>query len=105
MREVVELQLTYNALRQGVDLYFLKRDTFHDTTKIAKPAEFVDYDPGQVVEPTAFIPDGGFQKLMDALWRTGVRPTDSARLDSVVEAKDAHITDLRNILMKFLRMK
>jgi hypothetical protein len=50
-------------------------------------------------DPVAYMPKEAVQNLMDSLWRNGFRPKGEGTIGQL-EAKDSHITDLRNIILK-----
>lgn len=78
---------------------FIKDVTLHTAEE--------DHDPGQPAHPAMKMSVAEAQALMDALWTTGLRPSDHkqkpdngpvvAAKDEVIAAKDEHIGDLRRI--------
>ena len=51
-------------------------------------------------DPLLTMPMGSGQKLMDELWRAGLRPTEGTGSAGALAATQAHIQDLRAIVFK-----
>ncbi|MFP4598035.1 MAG: hypothetical protein ACLFVJ_07275 [Persicimonas sp.] len=51
-------------------------------------------------KPAIRLQRGAAQQLMDDLWRAGLRPEGVKSASDVVEAKDAHIDDLRRVIFR-----
>lgn len=76
---------------------------------IAKPVTFemVKWGDQIVREPTFELSALTAQSLIDTLWDAGLRPTGWDKVEPshpLLEAKDAHIADLRKIAFKGLRI-
>ena len=50
-----------------------------------------------VGEPTLQVTREEAVTLMDALWRSGIRPHDARDISDLVAAKDKHLKDMRTI--------
>lgn len=57
---------------------------------------------GTFERPLLYMPDEAAQQLMDDLWNAGVRPANVRSMSEIVEAKEAHIQDLRNVAFRLL---
>jgi hypothetical protein len=55
-------------------------------------------DWGSPSAPLITLNDAEAQALIDALWNAGLRPSCRGSESGIVEAKDAHIGDLRSLL-------
>jgi hypothetical protein len=78
---------------QRTSLFMSQGDYVPEPMKMVKRES-----PGTIPEPLMRMNDTEGQALMDALWAAGLRPNCRGRDSSIVEAKDAHIGDLRAIL-------
>jgi hypothetical protein len=56
-------------------------------------------------EPSLFLDRGGAQQLMDDLWRAGIRPSDRKELPGETQALREHVSDLRKITFKLLKVE
>jgi hypothetical protein len=66
---------------------------------VATPVQMVKReDFGAPFDPMIRLDDTASQALMDALWDAGLRPSARGCESDLVEAKDAHIGDLRALL-------
>ena len=68
---------------------------------------WADAKEGDRIPPTISFPDcegNPMQGLMDALWDSGLRPSSDRVVDNepILDAKDAHIYDLRTLLFHHL---
>ncbi len=61
-----------------------------------KEAKWITYD--NVCEPSFRLTFEEASELMTKLWREGVRPNEKLPDETVVAAKEEHITDLRKML-------
>lgn len=53
-------------------------------------------------EPFLTMPMGSGQKLMDELWRTGLRPTEGTGSAGALAAVQSHLNDMRALVFKKL---
>ena len=78
-------------LRAGVQM--------HDGTfSVARPMVFEPMARGSVVPAFAVVEFEEAQRLMDALWQAGVRPTDGTGSTGQLAATQAHLADLRRLV-------
>jgi hypothetical protein len=56
-------------------------------------------------EPALLLDRGGAQQLMDDLWRAGIRPSDRKELPGETQALREHVSDLRKITFKLLKVE
>lgn len=71
--------------------------------KIAK-IEFEDHNPSQFISsPTLELSDPIAQRLMDDLWRTGIRPTEEGSAGQLA-AVSHHLGDMRAIVADKLKV-
>jgi len=84
--------------RRTWDCWITQR-TGNKTTHIAKPVVFVPDEPNSLAEPTMQIHGEDVQKLMDELWREGVRPTEQGTAGQLA-AVSFHLEDMRRLVFK-----
>ena len=85
----------YSAAMQRTSLFMSQGDYVPEPIKMVKRES-----PGTIMEPLTRLNDTESQALMDALWAAGLRPNCRGSDSSIVEAKDAHISDMRSILRR-----
>jgi len=81
---------------------------------VVQDITMTEVEIGQVrPAPSIMLSQNGAVRLMDSLWAAGVRPSASTLMSSdekqtynmLVSAKDAHISDLRAIVMNRLALE
>jgi hypothetical protein len=66
---------------------------------VVEPLAFRTVDPGKVIEqPTIRMQREEAQKLIDELWRAGVRPTEGQGSVGQLAATNAHLADMRRLV-------
>ncbi|MBK7822958.1 MAG: hypothetical protein IPJ61_18410 [Tessaracoccus sp.] len=71
----------------------------HDGTfSVAQPLVFAPASRGEEVRAFAAIEFEEAQRLMDALWQAGVRPTDGTGSTGQLAATQAHLADMRKLV-------
>jgi hypothetical protein len=85
----------YSITMQQTSLFMSQGDYLPEPLKmvVRKPEDY-----GTTFEPLIRLDDTESQALMDTLWASGLRPSFRGSDSSIVEAKDAHLNDLRAIL-------
>lgn len=74
--------------------------TYHngETWRILETSD-KDFDmPGEEPDPTAIIPEGAAQQLIDALWRAGLRPSEGTGSAGALAATQKHLDDMRRLV-------
>mgnify|MGYP001247230715 CR=1 FL=1 len=94
----LELRCEREIFRNAIDLYAVERGDREGIMRVGKPVVMEEVDLGYRTEPTLSLPFDAAQRLMDELWRIGLRPTDYRDTDGEVAAQKEHITDLRKVL-------
>jgi hypothetical protein len=96
----------YDICQQGMALYIARREPRNliETHQVAH-LEWTTPDCGARYSPTLLCAPESMQCLFNALWERGFRPSSPLRPDAIVEAKDAHIEDLRTIIFSQLGVK
>ncbi len=64
-----------------------------------------DFNEGELVDPTVTIDKSTAQILMDDLWRCGFRPSEGEGSAGQSAAQQKHISDLREIAFKVLKIE
>jgi hypothetical protein len=85
----------YSITMQRTSLYMSQGDYLPAPIKMVKRKP---EDMGTTFEPLIRLDDTDSQALMDTLWSSGLRPSCRGGDSSIVEAKDANLRDLREIL-------
>lgn len=82
-----------------VNLYMMRQLGPHKEVGevIWKPAE-----DGEIPHSTVHMDADSMQEMFDALYDFGFRPRGTVRPDALVEAKDGHLEDLRQVCKKLL---
>ena len=79
-----------------------------DAISIVKPLVFEQLSPNQgdeeKFEPMARIDKASAQRLMDELWRCGVRPSEGSGSAGSLAATERHLKDMRAIAFSRLDM-
>ena len=96
----------YSLHCQGMATYIMRRDPENrmETTQIAR-LEWKDADPNYRADPTLICQPETMQHLFNAMWELGFRPTGPQKPDAIIEAKDAHLSDLRKLLFTSFGVK
>lgn len=56
-------------------------------------------------EPTLTLPQESAQKLIDDLWDAGLRPSEGSGSAGAFKAVQDHLSDMRKIAFKFLKVE
>ena len=98
--------MEYDPCLQGMSLYLYRREPYKlcETTQVAR-LDWYEPEAGSRYSPTLLCDPESMQCLFNALWERGYRPSGNVRPEAIVEAKDAHIEDLRKILFTMLEVK
>ena len=104
MRELIKKakwHCVYNPSRQCYDLYLLAYFYNQETPLYAKSIEFVEDKGFEELPPLVRLHDRGnvAQTLMDALWKSGLRPTEVGSAGQL-SAVQAHLEDMRKIVFE-----
>lgn len=84
------LRTGYDPSRQVFDFYLVHGGQY------AADFQFKEIPDGQRVSPSFSLSEGAMQGLMDALWNSGVRPTNP-RKEGSLEIMERHLNDMRAI--------
>ncbi len=103
----IEIAAGRNIPGRAIDLYVMGRQRFgaKRTSVMATPT-FTTYENendaiGMLREPTLTLSLESAQRLMDELWRCGVRPTEEGTAGQVA-AMQAHLQDMRKLVFDFI---
>lgn len=89
------------AWSDSIEVVFGTRDDDGGMRTVAKPIEFVPVEPhGFVSEPTLSLRTEDAQRLMDELWRCGLRPTEGTGSAGALAAVERHLEDMRRLVFK-----
>lgn len=65
-----------------------------------RPTVFDLARDGEIVEPAMRIEFDDAQRLMDALWHAGLRPTEGRGSAGALAATQRHLDDMRHLVFK-----
>jgi len=96
---LVDLVARQNWASNGVDCYVVERDPNDPGTVVRVAAPIVTYEikPGKAlnVDPTFRLSRQCAQRLADALWFHGFRPSEAAGSAGALAQAEAHIKSLK----------
>lgn len=91
----LRLQAERHLLFRRVAFYLVKH-IGEGKIALSEPVVMKEVDPLlQYNDPTFSLDDEACQQLITELWNMGYRPSSVRAIDDIVEAKDQHLTDLR----------
>lgn len=72
---------------------------------VAQPITFQeDQDEGQEIPPFMSLGPDEWQRLMDEMWRAGIRPTSGAGTATEAGALERHLADMRKLAFHALKV-
>lgn len=104
-RDDIQIKLYRNPARRGIALDLLVdggRDVFWRADEITLHQSSLYEEDFRV--PLMTLSDNTCQHLMDQLYHAGFRPTDSQPTDSMINAMQAHLADMRKIVSKNIKV-
>ena len=95
-----------NMLARSINLYVIGRKLGQQRISVMNPPTFTTYeDEGRSLvalrDPAFTLSFESAQRLMDELWRCGIRPTEEGTAGQVA-AMQAHLQDMRKIVFDFI---
>ncbi|MGJ7512360.1 hypothetical protein [Variovorax sp. GT1P44] len=73
---------------------------------LARPLVFeVPEDLGLITEPTVRLENQSAQRLIDELWRAGLRPTEGSGSAGSLRATERHLEDMRKLALDLVAHK
>lgn len=104
IKKGIEIRAEVTAFRRSVDLYVGDFDQHGGISQIAEPVVMRNHEEGTVIpEPTVSLRFESAQRLMDELWRCGLRPTEGSGSAGSLAATERHLKDMQAIAMGLLR--
>jgi len=103
----IEIDAGKNYYGRSIDLYifdvpkFARTEGAEHKIGIATSITFEETEPGAMREPSLRISFEAAQRLMDALWNCGIRPTEEGTAGQI-EAMAAHLQDMRKLVFDFI---
>ena len=95
----IEMRAQAAPWRQGVSLWIRQGSAYAINLVMEEKRDFVAVDPSLSISETAA------QTLMDDLWSAGIRPTEAAGSAGAMRRAESHISDLRAIAFKLLKVE
>ena len=107
--DLIELRCNNDPIRGAVSFYIGGWDKQSQKVYLAKQVEFEAFDDSNAFaqvhrEPSFLMTDHNTQKLMDELWRIGIRPSNGEGNVGQIGAMKEHLNDMRKIAFKQLKM-
>lgn len=102
----IEVAAERNLLARSINLYVMGRRLGQQRISVMNPPTFTTHeDEGRSLvalrEPAFTLSFESAQRLMDELWRCGIRPTEEGTAGQVA-AMQAHLQDMRRIVFDFI---
>lgn len=100
--EQYEFNLDFNIQPNwGSGLYEVRarKRTLQDIY-IAQPLMFEKIDRGAIANPSFHLDKESAQELMNALYRAGIRPTQTFDQESQLDSVKYHLEDMRKLVFK-----
>lgn len=103
----IEIAAERNIMERAISLYVMGRQRFgKQRLSVMSIPTFTMYEDesqalGSLREPTLKVSYEAAQRLMDELWRCGIRPTEEGTAGQVA-AMQAHLQDMRRIVSDFI---
>ena len=95
MKTNLELRIHFDPTHAAYSVYVFGRDQ-HEVTHVGAPISMVPVESRYAIpNPTMKLDEDEIQRVMDDLWNAGIRPSHAGSASDVIEAKDAHIADMR----------
>ena len=66
---------------------------------VATKIEFVEHDPGSIIEPFMRLTQEDAQMLMDSMYAAGLRPSAAAGSAGQLAATQYHLEDMRKLVL------
>lgn len=64
-------------------------------THVAEPLTMVPVKQHCIINPTMTLSEDDAKQMMDNLWNAGLRPSHAGSASDIINAKDAHLEDMR----------
>jgi hypothetical protein len=97
---LVELHVSRNYSAFDYDIYITERQVGGDSFVWNAAGDRVKVERGAVCPPTVTIPEHMAGDLVGQLLKMGVVPEGKAAPQDLLDAKDAHMRDLRALVFK-----
>lgn len=103
----IEIAADRNVLADAINLYVMGRQRFgRQRRSVMTPPTFTTYESDAdsllaLREPTLKLSYESARRLMDELWRCGIRPTEEGTAGQI-EAMAAHLQDMRKLVFDFI---
>lgn len=72
--------------------------------KVVTRVEVEDYHSGDIIHPQFSFATADMQRLADALWGLGFRPSDAGKPEGELSAMRDHLSDLRQLAFHVLKI-
>ena len=91
-----------NISNNSIDLYIIREEPMRSGRPAMIATEFIleTIQEGEMYNPLVNFTPEEAAHLMDELWNAGVRPSNGAGSNATLDAKDAHLEDLRRLVFE-----
>jgi hypothetical protein len=95
LKPEIEVIAVAAPFQSGIDI--LLEDTSGSRKAVGVAVQFREIDEDERLEPTLRLTLAMGQKLMDDLWRCGLRPSEGTGSAGALRAVERHLEDMRKI--------
>lgn len=88
--------------REFIDVALVQTDQRGDVVAHATGIQFEEVKPGSYIESNFSMRNEFAQRLMDGLWRCGLRPTEGIGSVGALSATERHLSDMQKIAFSLL---
>ena len=93
----MKIRAQWSPYKQCVEFFIYTDDGFAESIIMTDKKRFEPIDSCFTIRDED---KGLLQELADDLWRIGLRPTESEGHASTLQAKEAHLQDMRKLALK-----
>lgn len=100
---MIELLLHRSPWRDGLEVLICERDHRDGITAVARALtleKLPESERDNQLDPTMRLDGEAARRLMDELWRCGIRPSNGAGNVGQLAATEKHLEDMRTLVFK-----
>lgn len=98
----IDIVVHKSPFREFIDVALVQTDQRGDVVSHAIGIQFEEVKPGCYIESNFSMRNEFAQRLMDGLWRCGLRPTEGADSVGALSATERHLSDMRKIAFSLM---
>ncbi len=106
IEEKIGFRLTRDDFSRKTNVHVVVTDLEGKVKSVAASLNMEAYDVGSALSPSPaiMVEDDILQSLMDQLWRLGIKPSDYVDNRGQVTAMAEHISDMRMVVKKAMKI-